>query len=167
VVRVEGRGHSRRAETIRSSADSLLTIINDILDYSKIEAGRMTLERLDFDLRSVAEDAIDLVAEAARQKGLAIGCLVEWTSPNQLAGDAGRLRQVLLNLLGNAVKFTSQGEVSLHVAPEDVGDTSVLLKFTIADTGDGLTSEAQSKLFQVNQRLATRMLEKMGCGQQL
>ena len=101
------------AETIRSSGEALLTVINDILDFSKIEAGKLTLESTEFDLRALIDEVVDLLAPRARQKGLEIGCRVDPEVPGGLVGDPVRIRQVLTNLVGNAVKFTERGEVEL------------------------------------------------------
>ncbi len=103
------------AETVQRSSEALLDIINDILDFSKIEAGRLTLETIDFDLRTTVEEALDLFAEPAQRKGLELGCLLHAEVPTALRGDPGRLRQILVNLIGNALKFTEQGEVMIHV----------------------------------------------------
>jgi signal transduction histidine kinase/DNA-binding response OmpR family regulator len=149
------------AETVRASADSLLTIINDILDYSKIEAGRLALEIVDFDLRTVAEDAIELVADASRRKGLAIGCVIDPATPRHVAGDPGRLRQILLNLLGNAVKFTAHGEVVLRIAPEPSADRTAL-RFAVSDTGIGIAPEAQSRLFEKFSQADETMARRYG-----
>jgi PAS domain S-box-containing protein len=137
-----------QAETIRVSADSLLTIINDILDYSKIEAGKLALESTTFDLRTVIEDGLDVVADAARRKGLALGCLIDPSISAQLVGDAGRLRQVLLNLLSNAVKFTEHGEVRVIVEPLERGPASVCVRVAVSDTGVGIPQETRSRLFE-------------------
>ncbi len=135
-------------ETIRRSGDALLTIINDILDFSKIEAGKLELEVLEFDLRTAIEDILDLLAEQAASKGLEIGALVPPDLPTWLVGDAGRLRQVLTNLAGNAVKFTEHGEVVVQVSSVEQTADDVLLRFEVADTGIGIPLEAQSRLFQ-------------------
>jgi len=137
--------------TIRDSGDSLLTIINDILDYSKIEAGRMDVESHPFDLRSCVESALDLVGTRATEKKLDIAYLFEGDVPEGVSGDLTRLRQVLLNLLSNAVKFTEAGEVVLTVGAEAVADAAVptvLLKFTVRDTGIGLSPHGLGRLFQ-------------------
>ncbi|HRY48228.1 MAG TPA: response regulator [Candidatus Paceibacterota bacterium] len=136
------------ARIVRSGAESLLAILNDILDLSKIEAGKMLLESTDFDLREVVETAIDLLAEKARSKNLEINYSLPADVPVCLCGDPVRLRQVLLNLIGNSVKFTEKGEVALTLSlAEEIGD-SVELKIEVADTGIGITPEAQAGLFQ-------------------
>jgi PAS domain S-box-containing protein len=135
------------AGTIRSSADLLLGIINDILDFSKIEAGKMLIESIDFTLDSVIEDTADLLAESAQSRGLELATWVPPHVPRALRGDPSRIRQVLANLVSNAVKFTERGEVVVQVglAREDV-ETAVL-HFQVRDTGVGIPVEAQSRLF--------------------
>jgi len=135
------------AGTIRDSGDALLTIINDILDFSKIEAGRMDVERHPFDLRECVESALDLIGGRAAVKHLDLAYLFEGDVPAALDGDVTRLRQVLLNLLANAVKFTASGEVVLTVAarPHDEGAE---LTFSVRDTGIGLDAPAMQRLFQ-------------------
>jgi signal transduction histidine kinase/DNA-binding response OmpR family regulator len=131
------------ASTIRDSSESLLTIINDILDFSKIEAGRMDIEAQPFDLRDCVESALDLVSSRAAEKHLDIAYLFEGEVPAAIRGDVTRLRQILLNLVSNAVKFTDNGEVAVTVASK--GDE---LQFAVRDTGVGLDENGKSRLFQ-------------------
>ncbi|PYM11817.1 MAG: hypothetical protein DME18_12930, partial [Verrucomicrobia bacterium] len=135
-------------ETVRSSAESLLTIINEILDFSKIEAGKLAFETLDFHLRDIVESTLDLLAEQARSKDIELVCWLPTELPKRLRGDPGRLRQVLLNLLGNALKFTEQGEVLLKIEKIEETENTVSLRFTIRDTGIGIEPEVQRTLFQ-------------------
>jgi len=136
------------ATTIRDSGDALLTIINDILDFSKIEAGRMDIEVHPFDLRDCVESAMDLVAMRAAEKHLDLAYLFEGEVPAAINGDVTRLRQVLLNLLANAVKFTERGEVVLKMTAQaaEVGGQALL--FSIRDTGIGLSEQGMANLFQ-------------------
>ncbi len=145
------------AETVRLSGEHLLDIINEILDFSKIETGKLDLEVLNFDLHATMEEAIGLPGEQAYAKGLELTCLVQAGVPTALRGDPGRLRQILVHLIGNAVKFTEQGEVVVTVSMEDepsgmtaAGTSSShrTLRFEVSDTGVGITPEQQAKLFQ-------------------
>ena len=138
----------RYAETVRASGESLLALLNDILDFSKIEAGKMDLETLDFDLVSQLDDFAVLVAARAHECRLEFICAAAPEVPTSLTGDPGRLRQVLLNLAGNAVKFTQHGEVSVRVGVEWETATEVLLRFSIKDTGIGIPADKQGLLFQ-------------------
>jgi signal transduction histidine kinase/DNA-binding response OmpR family regulator/signal transduction protein with GAF and PtsI domain len=134
--------------TIRESGDALLTIINDILDFSKIEAGRMDIEAQPFDLRDCVESALDLVAPRAVEKHLDTAYVFEGDVPPAIRGDVTRLRQIILNLFSNAVKFTEAGEVVLTVSSEARADGQVELTFAVHDTGIGLSHEAMSRLFE-------------------
>ncbi len=136
------------AETVRSCGESLLTIINDILDYSKIEAGKLAFEIMDFNLRNTVEDMLDIVAEKAQSKGIELGLLIASAVPNLMRGDPGRLRQVLTNLVGNAIKFTESGDVAVRVTCEARSATHERLRFTVTDTGIGISEEGRRSLFQ-------------------
>jgi two-component system sensor histidine kinase/response regulator len=142
--------HEQRdyANTVRNSAEALLTVINDILDFSKIEAGKLELEIVAFNLAETVEDVAELLAEQAQSKGLELVCDVPPDLPDRLRGDPGRLRQILVNLVGNAVKFTNQGEVLIQVREASRDEASVRLHFAVSDTGIGISEEGQKRLFQ-------------------
>ncbi|RZB36344.1 MAG: hypothetical protein SRB2_02169 [Desulfobacteraceae bacterium Eth-SRB2] len=135
-------------ETIRNSGESLLTIINDILDYSKIEAGKFDLENIDFDLRAAMDEVTDLVAVKAHEKGLEYVAMVHPEVPSLLCGDPGRLRQILINLVGNATKFTEKGEVSVRVSLEDEDTAHATIRFSVSDTGIGIPRDHMDRLFK-------------------
>jgi PAS domain S-box-containing protein len=135
-------------QNIRISAESLLTIINDILDFSKIEAGKLTFEILDFDLRDTVEGAVELLAQHAENKGIGLAGFIQPDVTTLVQGDPSRLRQVLNNLISNAVKFTSHGEVTARVTRESETDTHIVWRFEVKDTGIGIPPDAQARLFQ-------------------
>ena len=137
----------RYAEVVRSSAEALLSIINEILDFSKIEAGKLVLESVDFDPRLTVEDATEMVAVKAQEKGLALICLIDPQVPEALRGDPGRLRQILVNLVGNAVKFTHQGEVTVRVNARERAGERLTLAFEVSDTGVGIPADRLPALF--------------------
>ena len=137
----------RYAEVARSSGESLLSVINDILDFSKIEAGKLELETLDFELRDTLEDVLQLLSHIANGKGLRVDYRIAPGVPERLCGDAGRLRQILLNLGGNAVKFTAQGHVSIRVEQMSARGTSTVLRFSVEDTGIGIPADRQVDIF--------------------
>jgi len=133
---------------VQTSADSLLTVVNDILDFSKIEARQLSLDRINFNLRDTLNDALKALALRAHQKGLEIADFVQPEVPEWSLGDPGRLRQVLVNLVGNAIKFTEQGEVVVRVAVEGQTADSVCLHLTVSDTGIGIPAEKQKVIFE-------------------
>jgi two-component system sensor histidine kinase/response regulator len=136
--------------TVKSAAHNLLGIINDLLDFSKIEAGRMALDLAPFGLRAAVGDTLRAIAGRAHRKGLELVCQVRSDVPDALIGDASRLRQVLLNLVGNAIKFTARGEVVVEVATvaEAVACDTVQLRFEVRDTGIGIAREKQAAIFR-------------------
>jgi len=135
-------------EIIRTSGEALLSIINDILDFSKIEAGKLTLELIDFELRDVVEEAVDILVQKANEKGLELICYVDEEIPAAVHGDPGRLRQVIVNLMGNAIKFTEKGEVSVEAKLERETERDIDVRFMIKDTGIGIGEEHRQRLFQ-------------------
>ncbi len=136
------------AEVVRNSGDALLMLINDILDISKIEAGKLDLDIMDFNLRVVLDDCMDMLALRAYEKNLEFNCYIPGEIPDFLEGDPGRLRQVLINLVGNAIKFTSQGKVIVSVEALWIRENSTCLKFFVHDTGIGIPRERQDSLFE-------------------
>ena len=136
------------AETIHNSGEHLLNLINEILDFSKLEAHEMQLEVLDFDIESSIEEIADILAKPAHSKGIEIATFIYPDIPKHLQGDISRLRQILLNLTNNAIKFTEQGEVIIEVGLESESANSVILRFAVIDTGIGISESSQSRLFQ-------------------
>ncbi|MBL8443174.1 MAG: response regulator [Zoogloeaceae bacterium] len=134
-------------KTVRSSAEALLTIINDILDFSKIEAGMLSIEKIDFSLPDLVSDTIKSVALRAHQKGLEIFSALDPSVPGEVRGDPGRLRQVLVNLIGNAIKFTEHGEVALEVRLQRREGSGAAVEFVVRDTGIGIPADRQEAIF--------------------
>ncbi len=135
-------------ETIKTSADALLTVINDILDFSKIEAGKLNIETIDFNLLHLVENVVELFAEQSQRKKIELSSLIESNVPFALLGDPGRIRQVLTNLIGNAVKFTEKGDVSIRVSKLSETNENIKLRFSVKDSGIGISDKAQKYLFQ-------------------
>ncbi|MBW1784323.1 MAG: response regulator [Deltaproteobacteria bacterium] len=133
---------------VKSSADSLLSLLNDILDFSKIEGGMLELEEIDFNLGNTVEDTVKSLAYLAHNKGLELACRIPNKVPVALVGDPGRLRQIIVNLVGNSLKFTETGEVVVAIHLEDESDDDVLLRFSVRDTGIGIPREVQEKIFE-------------------
>lgn len=149
-------------ETIRISGESLLTIINDILDFSKIESGKLELEKVSFDLRECIDQVIDLLTPQTTQKGLKINYTLTNNTSNKLLADVTRLRQILVNLISNAIKFTTQGEVSILVSSNQISKNFYELSFQVKDTGIGIADEQLTKLFQPFSQVDTTTTRKYG-----
>ena len=149
-------------EMVKVSGDSLLTIINDILDFSKIESGKLELEEIDFDLRTTLENAADMLAVRAHDKGLELTCHIKPDVRTALAGDPSRLRQVIVNLAGNAIKFTEEGEIVIRVETEKEEDSSVLLHFLVSDTGIGISSDKVERIFEAFSKVDGSTTRKYG-----
>jgi PAS domain S-box-containing protein len=149
-------------ETVKLSANSLLNVINDILDFSKIEAGRIDLEEIDFDLNDCIEGALKTLALRADEKGLELLCEVAPNVAETVVGDPGRLRQILINLVGNALKFTIEGEVTLKVQVEEAGERDSLLHFIVSDTGVGIAQEKLTSIFESFSQADTSTTREFG-----
>ena len=149
-------------ETVRASGDALLEIINDILDFSRIEAGRVRLEAIDFGPKHVMEEAVELFAEAAANKGIELLLDVGEFVPESAIGDPGRLRQVLINLIANAIKFTDTGEVIVRARMHESSGPGVLIRFEVSDTGIGLTPEEQARVFSTYSQVDSSTTRKHG-----
>ncbi|TVR09374.1 MAG: PAS domain S-box protein [Planctomycetota bacterium] len=152
----------RYAEIVRSSANTLMRLINDILDFSKIEADKLDLETIDFDLASLVNDLLASFALQAQERGLELIGVLDPAVPRQLRGDPGRLRQILTKLVGNALKFTEQGEVVVRIAPMALDEASVFLRCTIEDTGIGIPENELPELFQPFRQLDASMTRRFG-----
>lgn len=150
------------SKTIRNSAESLLQVINDILDFSKIEAGKLGFETIDFDIHNTLESTVELFAEQVQSKNIEFAYLIETDVPTDLCGDPGRLRQVLNNLISNAIKFTNEGEVVVNVAKESETEEDVLLNFKVVDTGIGIEGDTCRNLFQAFTQADNSTTRKFG-----
>ena len=150
------------AETVRACGDALLTLINDILDFSKIEAGKLEMETLDFDLRVAIDETIDIMAGKAAEKDLEFPVFIDPDAPNLLRGDPGRLRQVLINLVNNAIKFTNRGEVAVEVSCREELDARATLCFAVRDTGIGIPADRMDRLFHSFSQVDASTTRKYG-----
>jgi PAS domain S-box-containing protein len=149
-------------EMVKASADALLAVINDILDFSKIEARKLQLDRIDFDLRDNLGDTLKALALRAEEKGLELACHIAPEVPDEVVGDPGRLRQVVVNLVGNAIKFTETGEVVVEVGTESRTDGEVCLRFAVRDTGIGIPADKQQLIFEAFAQVDTSAARKFG-----
>jgi two-component system, sensor histidine kinase and response regulator len=147
---------------VKTSADSLLSLLNDILDFSKIEAGKLTFESIDFNLRDSLDDTMKILSLRAHEKGLELACQVLSDVPERLRGDPTRLRQIVLNLAGNAIKFTSTGEVVLRVEREEETDDEFVLHFSVTDTGIGIPVDQQRNIFEAFTQVDSSTTRKYG-----
>jgi signal transduction histidine kinase/CheY-like chemotaxis protein len=163
LLRTELSAEQRQfAEAVRVSADGLLTVINDILDVSKLEAGKVEIEAVDFSLETVIEDVVELLSTRALEKGLEIAAFVDDGARRLLRGDPTRLRQILLNLLSNALKFTDRGFVAVEAVSRDAGEDRTALRIEVRDTGIGLSPQAKAKLFQKFQQADGSITRRFG-----
>ncbi|MEX2493042.1 MAG: PAS domain S-box protein [Nitrospirales bacterium] len=149
-------------ETLKHSGEFLLTLINDILDFSKIDAGKLDLEVIDFDIRTAVDEVLDTLAERANQKNLELISLIYATTPLKLRGDPGRIRQILFNLIGNAIKFTQGGEIVVDVSVVGITTDTTTLRFAVTDTGIGIDTEAQVRLFELFTQADSSTTRKFG-----
>ena len=148
--------------TIRDSADALLTLINDLLDFSKIEARKFELDKRDFNLRDTLEDTVRLLAPRAHQKELELGCHIQADLPDRVFGDPIRLRQIVINLVGNAIKFTDKGEVMLHLERQSQSESALELHFFVSDTGIGIPEDKQQAIFEAFEQADSSTTRKYG-----
>src|SRR5262249_20408894 len=135
-------------KTVRDSADALLALLDDILDFSKIEARKLEIERVEFQLRELLGDVLKLVAFRSSPPALQLSCDIRSDTPNFLIGDPNRMRKVLINLVGNAIKFTNKGQVIVRVRPESVRENEAVLFFSVSDTGIGIPHDKQKVIFE-------------------
>jgi len=147
---------------VKQSADALMRLLNDILDFSKIEAGKLELESINFHLRDTVTNTVRTLSARAAEKGIELACRVDPGIPDFMQGDPGRLRQIIVNLVGNAIKFTESGEVYVNVEPREVCDQSIQLLFSVSDTGIGIPKEKQSKIFQSFEQVDSSTTRKFG-----
>jgi CheY-like chemotaxis protein/HPt (histidine-containing phosphotransfer) domain-containing protein len=156
--------HEQRdyAQTASTASEALMLVINDVLDYSKLEVGKVELETIDFDLRLVVEDVMDVLAYKGHQKKLEIACLIDHEVPSPLLGDPGRLRQILMNLVGNAIKFTQEGEVVLRITVDREQDTQAKITFAVTDTGVGIPEDRMDRLFKSFSQVDSSTTRKYG-----
>jgi signal transduction histidine kinase len=155
----EQRHHVR---VLRSAGETLLNLINDILDFSKIEAGQLRLERIGFRLRDLVQDTVEIASVRAKEKGLPVRTEIAADAPDAIIGDPTRLRQILINLIGNATKFTDKGAVSVRIACDSSASDSVLLRFSVSDTGIGIPADKQAALFQKFMQVDSTTTRKYG-----
>src|SRR5215472_5945616 len=148
--------------TIKDSADALLALINDLLDFSKIEARKFELDKREFNLRDTLEDTVRLLAPRAHQKELEVGCHIQADLPARVFGDPIRLRQIVINLVGNAIKFTDKGEVMLHVERQGQSESSLDLHFFVSDTGIGIPEDKQQTIFEAFEQVDSSTTRKYG-----
>ncbi|NNE97992.1 MAG: response regulator [Pyrinomonadaceae bacterium] len=150
------------AESVNSSGEALLNIVNDILDFSKIEAGKLTLENVEFDVRETIESIMDIFDQPIRRKGLELAVFVDPNVPKSVKGDPPRLRQILTNLISNAIKFTEEGEIVIRISPEDEETEKIRLRFAVSDSGIGIKEEAQAQLFDAFTQADTSITRRYG-----
>jgi two-component system sensor histidine kinase/response regulator len=149
-------------QTLRNSGESLLTIINDILDFSKVEAGKLEIEDIEFNLRTVIDDVVDLLAGPAQSKGLDLVAVIDRSVPAVVSGDPGRVRQVVTNLIGNAIKFTQAGEIVVRVSGSPVDGADLVLRIAVSDTGDGIAPDKLETIFHPFVQADTSTSRKYG-----
>ena len=163
VLGTDLTGEQRKyLEMAKMSANSLLALINDILDFSKIEAGKMALEAIDFNLRVTLENAADTLALKAQEKGLELACHIRPDVPTALIGDPGKLRQIIVNIAGNSLKFTEEGEIVIRVEMESESDDSVKLHFMVSDTGIGIPQDKLDSIFKSFEQVDGSITRKYG-----